>query len=77
MNDDLRVLRDLPERDAPADVAARVRRQAQAELARTTENALAALVTRLCARVLVPAVLTCTVVVYLSWAVGAASSLYR
>jgi hypothetical protein len=73
----LSALRALGPVEAAPEAVARVRRRAHGELAAGREGDWFGGVSRAWNRVAVPAALTVMVVGYLSWAVGAASALYR
>ncbi|HEY8042367.1 MAG TPA: hypothetical protein VIF15_21335 [Polyangiaceae bacterium] len=73
----LRALRASPAHEPPRDLADRVRRQALAELEAATGATWVTLLSRAWMRVALPAAVTVTVVGYLTWAVGAASALYK
>jgi hypothetical protein len=76
-DDDLKALRVLAPVEPPRELAARVRRQARAELEAASGGNWLTAATRAWTRVGLPAALAVTVVVYLSWAVTSASALYR
>jgi hypothetical protein len=77
-NDDLlRSMRGLPPIDPPDELVLRVRRQARAELARTSSGGWQTFAVRAWTMVGLPAALVATVVAYLSWALTAASALYQ
>ncbi len=70
-------LRTLPPEEPPADLSARVRRAAHAELAAASGPPWLTLATRFWNGVALPAAVTVTVVGYLHWAFAAASALYH
>jgi hypothetical protein len=70
-------LRELPGEEPPAELAARVRRRARAELEAAAAPSWTGFAARAWTRVALPAALAVTVVGYLSWAIGMANALYR
>jgi len=70
-------LRNLPPEEPSADLSARVRRAAHAELAAASGPPWLAMATRFWNGVALPAAVTVTVVGYLHWAFSAASALYH